>query len=78
MTDLKKTPVFPLYEKYGAKTIDFGGWDLPVQFSGIKAEHEAVRTNAGLFDVSHMGEVSVEGAGSLAIYNDCFPMIFRS
>ncbi|MBC2177142.1 glycine cleavage system aminomethyltransferase GcvT [Listeria booriae] len=65
LTELKKTPIFPLYEKYGAKTIDFGGWDLPVQFQGIKAEHEAVRTNAGLFDVSHMGEVAVKGAGSL-------------
>lgn len=65
LTELKKTPIFPLYEKYGAKTIDFGGWDLPVQFQGIKAEHEAVRTNAGLFDVSHMGEVIVKGAGSL-------------
>ncbi|MBC1796352.1 glycine cleavage system aminomethyltransferase GcvT [Listeria booriae] len=65
LTELKKTPIFPLYEKYGAKTIDFGGWDLPVQFQGIKAEHEAVRTNAGLFDVSHMGEVTVKGAGSL-------------
>ncbi|MBC6308094.1 glycine cleavage system aminomethyltransferase GcvT [Listeria sp. FSL L7-1582] len=66
MTELKKTPIFPLYEKYGAKTIDFGGWDLPVQFSGIKAEHEAVRTAAGLFDVSHMGEVAVQGPESLA------------
>lgn len=66
MTELKKTPIFPLYEKYGAKTIDFGGWDLPVQFSGIKAEHEAVRTGAGLFDVSHMGEVAVQGPESLA------------
>ncbi|MBC2104185.1 glycine cleavage system aminomethyltransferase GcvT [Listeria booriae] len=65
LTELKKTPIFPLYEKYGSKTIDFGGWDLPVQFQGIKAEHEAVRTNAGLFDVSHMGEVTVKGAGSL-------------
>ncbi|MBC1357573.1 glycine cleavage system aminomethyltransferase GcvT [Listeria booriae] len=65
LTELKKTPIFPLYEKYGAKTIDFGGWDLPVQFQGIKAEHEAVRTNAGLFDVSHMGEVTVKGTGSL-------------
>ncbi|MBC2206970.1 glycine cleavage system aminomethyltransferase GcvT [Listeria booriae] len=65
LTELKETPIFPLYEKYGAKTIDFGGWDLPVQFQGIKAEHEAVRTNAGLFDVSHMGEVTVKGAGSL-------------
>ncbi|MBK3914560.1 glycine cleavage system aminomethyltransferase GcvT [Listeria ivanovii] len=66
MTELLKTPIHPLYEKYGAKTIDFGGWDLPVQFSGIKAEHEAVRTNAGLFDVSHMGEIFVEGAESTA------------
>ncbi|AIS62577.1 glycine cleavage system aminomethyltransferase GcvT [Listeria ivanovii] len=66
MAELLKTPIHPLYEKYGAKTIDFGGWDLPVQFSGIKAEHEAVRTKAGLFDVSHMGEIIVEGAESTA------------
>jgi aminomethyltransferase len=55
-----------VYKNYGAKTIDFGGWDLPVQFSSIKEEHEAVRTKAGLFDVSHMGEVEVSGADSLA------------
>ena len=61
MTELKKTPVFTEYEKYGAKTIDFGGWDLPVQFSGIKEEHEATRTKASLFDVSHMGEIAVRG-----------------
>ncbi|WP_271001206.1 glycine cleavage system aminomethyltransferase GcvT [Listeria seeligeri] len=66
MTELQKTPIHPIYEKYGAKTIDFGGWDLPVQFSGIKAEHEAVRTDVGLFDVSHMGEVLVEGPDSTA------------
>ncbi|MBC2046617.1 glycine cleavage system aminomethyltransferase GcvT [Listeria booriae] len=72
LTELKKTPIFPLYEKYGAKTIDFGGWDLPVQFQGIKAEHEAVRTNAGLFDVSHMGEVTVKGAGSLDFLQKMF------
>ncbi|MGD8191598.1 glycine cleavage system aminomethyltransferase GcvT [Brevibacillus ginsengisoli] len=65
MTELKKTPLFPVYAEYGAKTIDFGGWDLPVQFSSITAEHEAVRTKAGLFDVSHMGEVLVQGSGSL-------------
>lgn len=58
-----KTPIHPLYAKYGAKTIDFGGWDLPVQFAGIKAEHEAVRTDAGLFDVSHMGEILVKRTG---------------
>ncbi|MEJ8545440.1 glycine cleavage system aminomethyltransferase GcvT [Brevibacillus borstelensis] len=64
MTTLKRTPLFPVYEKYGAKTIDFGGWDLPVQFSSIALEHEAVRTKAGLFDVSHMGEVEVKGEGA--------------
>jgi aminomethyltransferase len=63
---LLQTPLYPIYEKYGAKTIDFGGWDLPVQFSSIKEEHEAVRTKAGLFDVSHMGEVSVKGPDALA------------
>ncbi|MCM2675006.1 glycine cleavage system aminomethyltransferase GcvT [Alkalicoccobacillus plakortidis] len=66
MADLKRTPLFELYQEHNAKTIDFGGWDLPVQFSSIKAEHEAVRTQAGLFDVSHMGEFEVEGVGSLA------------
>ncbi|MFC4320690.1 glycine cleavage system aminomethyltransferase GcvT [Litchfieldia salsa] len=66
MTELLRTPLFDVYEKYGAKTIDFGGWDLPVQFSSIKEEHEAVRTKAGLFDVSHMGEIEVKGPGSLA------------
>ncbi|RST61427.1 glycine cleavage system aminomethyltransferase GcvT [Siminovitchia terrae] len=65
MTDLKKTPLYPLYKAFGAKTIDFGGWDMPVQFSGIKDEHEAVRENAGIFDVSHMGEVIVKGKDSL-------------
>ncbi|MEX1028866.1 MAG: glycine cleavage system aminomethyltransferase GcvT [Paenibacillaceae bacterium] len=66
MGQLKRTPLFPLYEKQGAKTIDFGGWDLPVQFSSIMKEHEAVRTQAGLFDVSHMGEFTVKGEGSLS------------
>ncbi|WP_203246926.1 glycine cleavage system aminomethyltransferase GcvT [Sporosarcina beigongshangi] len=63
---LKRTALFDSYAQYGGKTIDFGGWELPVQFSSIKAEHEAVRTKAGLFDVSHMGEVFVSGAGALA------------
>ncbi len=63
---LKRTALFDSYAAYGGKTIDFGGWELPVQFSSIKIEHEAVRTKAGLFDVSHMGEVFVSGAGALA------------
>jgi aminomethyltransferase len=63
---LQRTPLFETYAKYGGKTIDFGGWELPVQFSSIKEEHEAVRTKAGLFDVSHMGEIVVTGSDSLA------------
>ncbi|PLR76483.1 glycine cleavage system protein T [Bacillus sp. V3-13] len=66
MSQLKRTPLFKLYKEYGAKTIDFGGWDLPVQFSSIKEEHEAVRSRAGLFDVSHMGEIEVKGKNSRA------------
>ncbi|MEH7803721.1 MULTISPECIES: glycine cleavage system aminomethyltransferase GcvT [Bacillus] len=62
---LKRTPLFHAYETFGAKTIDFGGWELPVQFSSIKEEHEAVRTKAGLFDVSHMGEVEIKGQDAL-------------
>lgn len=62
MDGLKRTPLFPCYgETEGARCIDFGGWELPVQFSGINAEHEAVRQRAGLFDVSHMGEFLAEG-----------------
>lgn len=66
MSNLHRTPLYPIYKQLGAKTIDFGGWDLPVQFSSIKEEHEAVRTKAGLFDVSHMGEILVTGKESLA------------
>ncbi|MBM7651607.1 glycine cleavage system aminomethyltransferase GcvT [Neobacillus cucumis] len=65
MTELKRTPLFAVYKEHGGKTIDFGGWELPVQFSSIKEEHEAVRTKAGLFDVSHMGEIEVKGEDSL-------------
>jgi aminomethyltransferase len=59
----------PLYEKHlelGAKLVDFAGWEMPVQYEGIREEHSAVRTHAGMFDVSHMGEVEVEGPGALA------------
>ena len=45
----------------GARMVDFGGWDMPVQYSGILEEHHAVRRNAGVFDVSHMGEIEIRG-----------------
>lgn len=63
MGDLKRTPIYPVYD---AKTVDFGGWEMPVQFVGIKDEHHTTREKAGLFDVSHMGEVLVEGPDSEA------------
>lgn len=62
MGELRRTPLFPLYADFPAvRCVDFGGWELPVQFSGIQREHEAVRERAGLFDVSHMGEFLVSG-----------------
>ncbi|MDD3365356.1 MAG: glycine cleavage system aminomethyltransferase GcvT [Syntrophomonas sp.] len=60
---LKQTPLFPMHLKYNGKIIDFGGWELPVQYEGmgIIKEHNMVREKAGLFDVSHMGEVFING-----------------
>lgn len=65
MTELRKTSLFNVHQKYGGKVVDYSGWALPVQFEGITPEHEAVRTSAGLFDVSHMGEVEVKGSQAL-------------
>ncbi len=62
---LKRTPLYPVYAAHGARVIDYGGWELPVLFSGIHKEHDAVRNGAGLFDVSHMGEVLVSGGEAL-------------
>ena len=64
---LKKTPLNQLEHEFGGKMVDFGGWELPVQYTGILEEHEAVRTRAGIFDVSHMGEVTVKGPQALAL-----------
>ncbi len=58
---MKKTPLNAIHIAAGARMVDFGGWHMPVQYSGLSQEHQAVRTKAGLFDVSHMGEVTVEG-----------------
>ncbi|HEY4045786.1 MAG TPA: glycine cleavage system aminomethyltransferase GcvT [Acidobacteriaceae bacterium] len=62
---LRKTALNPLHRRLGAKMVDFGGWDMPVEYSGITAEHMAVRTAVGLFDVSHMGDIQFRGPGSL-------------
>ncbi len=62
--ELKKTPLISMHQKYKGRLVDFGGWELPVQFEGIIKEHHMVRENAGLFDVSHMGEIEIRGAGA--------------
>src|SRR4051794_5062351 len=61
----KRTPLYDLHVRLGARIIEFGGWDMPVQYSSIVEEHRAVRDNAGLFDVSHLGRVELRGPGAL-------------
>ena len=63
---LRKTALNGIHRQLGAKMVDFGGWDMPVEYSGITAEHMAVRTAVGLFDVSHMGDIQFRGPGSLS------------
>jgi len=62
---LKRTPLYEMHLKYGARMVPFGGWEMPVQYSGVIEEHKAVRGAAGLFDVSHMGEFEVKGPQAL-------------
>lgn len=63
--ELRKTALNASHRRLGAKMVNFGGWDMPLEYSGILSEHEAVRTRAGLFDVSHMGEIEVRGHAAL-------------
>ena len=68
--NLKKTPLNAAHRDLGGKMVDFGGWDMPVQYpAGVIEEHMATRTRAGLFDVSHMGEIWVEGHDAIAFVN---------
>jgi aminomethyltransferase len=68
-TPLRKTPLNATHRRLGAKMVDFGGWDMPVQYSGLIDEHRTVRTAVGLFDVSHMGEIEVRGPEALRLVN---------
>ncbi len=65
-SELKRTPFYDIHVRIGGRMVPFGGWEMPVQYEGIVAEHTAVRTAAGLFDVSHMGEVEVKGKQAFA------------
>ena len=66
---LKTTPLNANHRKLGAKMIDFGGWEMPVQYANLLEEHHAVRQRVGLFDVSHMGEIEVRGPEALRLVN---------
>ena len=69
-TTLKQTPLNAMHRRLGGRMVEFGGWDMPVQYpSGTVEEHTATRTRAGLFDVSHMGEIEVRGPGAIALVN---------
>src|SRR5687767_12278445 len=66
---LKRTALLEAHQKLGGRLIDFGGWEMPVQYSGIVQEHLAVRNAAGIFDISHMGELTVTGAAAADFLN---------
>lgn len=66
---MKRTSLYTAHQKLGGKLIEFGGWEMPVQYTSITDEHLAVRNAAGIFDISHMGEVTVSGAGAEAFLN---------
>ncbi len=63
-TELRRTPLYECHLEQGARMVGFAGWEMPVQYAGVIEEHRAVRGAAGLFDVSHMGEIRVRGAGA--------------
>lgn len=66
---LRRTPLFDAHRRWGGKLVEYAGWEMPVQYSSLIEEHSAVRTEAGLFDVSHMGELVFEGPGALEACN---------
>ena len=63
--EVKELPLKEFHKALGAKFVPFAGWNMPVQYSGLALEHEAVRTGVGIFDVSHMGQLMLEGPGTL-------------
>jgi aminomethyltransferase len=70
---LKRTPLYDEHRALGARLVEFSGWEMPVQYSGILEEHRAVRERAGIFDVSHMGEFRIEGPGALDFLQGLVP-----
>ena len=69
---LKRTVLYDRHQQAGGKLIEFGGWEMPVHYTSIMDEHTAVRNAAGVFDISHMGEITVHGAAAEAFLNHVF------
>src|SRR5438132_1670728 len=67
---LKRTPLFEAHQRLGARLVEFGGWEMPVQYTSIIDEHLAVRAAAGIFDISHMGEIFVAGRFAADFLNE--------
>ncbi len=66
-TELKTTPLYQVHKDLGARLVPFAGWHMPIQYAGVMEEHRCVREKVGIFDVSHMGEVEIQGPGALAL-----------
>jgi aminomethyltransferase len=75
---MKRTPLYDEHVGAGARMVDFAGWEMPVQYQGVIAEHMAVRRAAGIFDVSHMGEVAIEGPRALELLDRVFSNSVRT
>ncbi len=72
-TALRRTPLYDRHVAAGARVVPFAGWEMPVQYEGIIPEHLAVRSAAGLFDVSHMGQLELRGEGATSSASGCCP-----
>jgi len=71
--DLLKSPLYSKYVESNAKLVNFAGWEMPISFSGLIKEHESVRSSAGLFDISHMGVISIKGINPKDYIQKLFP-----
>ena len=74
---LRRTPLYEVAVAEGGRMAPFGGWEMPVQFEGIRSEHWAVRREVGLFDISHMGRITISGEGGLAFLDSLLPARVR-
>ena len=65
--DLKTTPLLDIHKELGGKLVPFAGWNMPIQFQGLIQEHQCVRDGVGIFDVSHMGEIEIQGPAAKSL-----------